>query len=157
MSDFFPLRAYDTGPESHQKVSNRNCRKKEVWLYCELLLGSSLVKQLSSTFSFLLDVCRSTSLNAFGFHCSIALLYPTLLTALVQARAMSPPRLLLVSRALQETLHCQSLNILHFTLQGKSSIQIAGSWRATLLTSCKKEGEAVRGYYCPSQTRNSNM
>lgn len=107
---------------------------------CELLLGSSLVKQPSSIFSFLLDVCQSTLLNVFGFHCSIALLYPTLLTALVQARAMSPPRLLLASRVLQETLHCQSLNVLHFTLQGKSSIQIAGSWRATLLASCKRRG-----------------
>lgn len=157
MSDFFPLRAYDTGPESHQKLSNRNCRKKEVWLNCELLLGSSLVKQPSSIFSFLLDVCQSTLLNVFGFHCPTALLHPTLLTALVQAIAVSPPRLLLVSRVLQETLHCQSLNEPHFTLQGKPSIQIAGSWRATLLSSCKNEGEAVRGYYCPNQTPNSNM
>lgn len=82
----------------------------------------------------------------------------TLLAALVQARAMSPPRLLLVSRVLQETLHCQSLNVLPFTLQGKSSFRSqAPSRRATLLTSCKREGEAVRGYYCPNQTPNSNM
>lgn len=65
-------------------------------MYCELLLGSSLVKQLSSSFpSYWMYVNPRYLMPLISFF--IVLLYPTLLTALGQARAMSPPRLLLVS------------------------------------------------------------